>query len=340
MQGIYREIQKEYDDNRKRALDEAQAKKDAVYKEHPELKEVDDEINKIGVSMSKAIIFIDNDAVRNAKIEELKKNINELKDKKAKILKKLKLTEEYFEPVFTCNVCQDTGTVGSLEGAKLCNCFRQKIINHTYNKTQMYIIDKENFDTFDEKVFSDKVDEKRYKSEKSPRENILNIKKRSEEFVEKFSDEDNKNLIFIGGTGLGKTFMSNCIAKAAIDSGKTVLYQTAGKLMDMVMDYRMNRDNGEIDATEYNELFEVDLLIIDDLGTENVTEARLSELFNIINTRLINGKKKGIRTLISTNKELKDLMSYYDQRIVSRILGNFDVYRFFGEDIRLKTSGK
>ena len=294
MQGIYREIQKEYDDNRKRALDNVAKKKEVFYSEHPELRDIDDEINKIGVNMTKSIIFVDNDAVRSAKIAEMKDKIEALKDKKKRILKELNVDEGYFEPEFTCKMCQDTGTVGSLEGAKLCNCFRQKIINHTYNKSQMYSIDKENF-----------------------------------------SDEKNKNLIFIGGTGLGKTFMSNCIAKEALDLGKTVLYQTAGKIMEIVMDYRMNRDNGGIDASQYNELFEVDLLIIDDLGTENVTEARLSELFNIINTRIINGKKKGIRTVISTNKELKDLINYYDQRIVSRILGNFDVYRFFGEDIRL-----
>lgn len=335
MQGMYREIQKEYDDNRKKALDAAQKKKEILYSANPELRDIDDEINKIGVSMTKSIIFVDNDAVRAAKIEELKKKIEDLKDKKRNILRNLNIDEDYFEPDFTCKMCQDTGTVGSLDGAKLCNCFRQKIINHTYNKSQMYTIDKENFSTFNPELFSDKADSTRYKSEKSPRENILNIKARAEDFVKNFSDENNKNLIFIGGTGLGKTFMSNCIAKEALEMGKTVIYQTAGKIMEIVMDYRMNRDNGGIDASQYNELFDVDLLIIDDLGTENVTEARLSELFNIINTRIINGKKKGIRTVISTNKDLKELITYYDQRIVSRILGNFDVYRFFGEDIRL-----
>ena len=106
--------------------------------------------------------------------------------------------------------------------------------------------------------------------------------------------------------------------------------------MDLAMDYRMNRDNNQIDESQYRELFEVDLLIIDDLGTENVTDARRSELFNILNTRILNGSKKKIKTLISTNKELKDLVNYYDQRIVSRLIGNFDVYRFFGEDLRLQ----
>ena len=105
--------------------------------------------------------------------------------------------------------------------------------------------------------------------------------------------------------------------------------------MDLVMDYRKG-DSENFDESQYDELFNVDLLIIDDLGTENMTEARRSELFNILNTRLLNAPKKGTKTLISTNKDLKDLVNYYDQRIMSRILGNFEICRFFGQDLRLQ----
>jgi len=119
-----------------------------------------------------------------------------------------------------------------------------------------------------------------------------------------------------------------------LDKGKTVLYQTSGRLMDLVMDYRKG-DTEHFDASQYEELFNVDLLIIDDLGTENMTEARRSELFNILNTRLLNSSKKHTRTVISTNKDLKELVNYYDQRIVSRILGHFEICRFFGKDLRL-----
>lgn len=336
MQGIYREIQKEYDDSRKKALEEVDIKKEKLYEDNDELKQLDEKINKIGVDMTKSIIFIEDNKKREETINELKEKINELKEKRNAILSEMKIDESYFEPNFTCKVCQDTGTVGSLEGAKMCSCFRQKIINHTYNKSQIYNIEKENFATFDENVFSDKVNKEKYKSDKSPRENILYIKEKAKDFVDNFEKEENKNLLFVGGTGLGKTFLSNAIAKELLEQGKTVLYQTAGNLMDLVMDYRKNRDNNTIDEGQYKELFEVDLLIIDDLGTENVTDARRSELFNILNTRILNANKKKIRTLISTNKELKDLVNYYDQRIVSRLLGNFDVYRFFGEDLRLQ----
>ena len=334
MQGIYRKIQQEYENNRNSALAEVEKKKKEIYEKEPKVYEIDEKIKKIGMEISKSIIFINDDTKRENAIKDLNSQIEELKEEKSELLNKLGITEEYLIPNFRCKICQDTGIIGSITGAKNCSCFRQKLIDYTYNQSQIYNIDKENFETFDETVFSDEVDENAYNSKKSPRENILVIKKIAENFVENFEDKDTKNLMFTGGTGLGKTFLSNCIAKAVLDKGKTVLYQTSGRLMDLIMDYRKgNTEN--FDELQYEELFNVDLLIIDDLGTENMTEARRSELFNILNTRLLNSSKKHTKTVISTNKDLKELVNYYDQRIVSRILGHFEVCRFFGKDIRL-----
>lgn len=334
MQGVYRRIQQEYEKDRNNALAEVERKKKEIYQREPEILEIDEKIKKIGMEISKSIIFVDDDTKRENAVKDLNSQISELKAKKAEILAKIGITEDFFVPDFKCKICEDTGIIGSITGAKNCSCFRQKLIDYTYNQSQIYNIDKENFDTFDESVFSDVVDEKAYNSQKSPRENILLIKKIAENFVENFDSKDTRNLMFTGGTGLGKTFLSNCIAKAMLDRGKTVLYQTSGRLMDLVMDYRKG-DNENFDAGQYEELFNVDLLIIDDLGTENMTEARRSELFNILNTRLLNSAKKHTKTVISTNKDLKELVNYYDQRIVSRILGNFEICRFYGKDIRL-----
>jgi len=334
MQGIYRKIQQEYENNRNLALGEVEKKKKEIYEKEPKIYEIDEKIKKIGMEISKSIIFIDDDTKRENAVKDLNSQIDELKEEKKKLLEEIGISEEFLIPNFKCKICQDTGIIGSITGAKNCSCFRQKLIDYTYNQSQIYNIDKENFETFDESVFSDEVDEKAYNSSKSPRENILFIKKISEKFVENFDDKDTKNLMFTGGTGLGKTFLSNCIAKAILDKGKTVLYQTSGRLMDLIMDYRKG-DTENFDELQYEELFNVDLLIIDDLGTENMTEARRSELFNILNTRLLNSTKKHTKTVISTNKDLKELVNYYDQRIVSRILGHFEICRFFGKDIRL-----
>ena len=334
MQGIYRKIQQEYENNRNSALGEVEKKKKEIYEREPKIYEIDEKIKKIGMEISKSIIFIDDDTKRENAVKDLNSQIDELKAEKRELLAKLGIKEEFLMPNFNCKICEDTGIIGSITGAKNCSCFRQKLIDYTYNQSQIYNIDKENFDTFDENVFSDEVDEKSYNSKKSPRENIRLIKKIAENFVEKFEEPDTKNLMFTGGTGLGKTFLSNCIAMAILDKGKTVLYQTSGRLMDLIMDYRKG-DTENFDEMQYEELFNVDLLIIDDLGTENMTEARRSELFNILNTRLLNSTKKHTKTVISTNKDLKELVNYYDQRIVSRILGHFEVCRFFGKDIRL-----
>lgn len=339
MQDIYRKIQQEYENNRNAALAEVEKKKKEIYEKEPKILEIDEKIKKAGVEISKSIIFIDDDVKRENAVKDLNSKISELKEEKSELLKKLNITDDFFTPNFKCKLCEDTGIIGTIEGAKNCSCFRQKLIDYTYNQSQIYNIDKENFDTFDETIFSDVVDEKAYNSQKSPRENILVIKKIAEKFVEDFDKKDTKNLLFTGGTGLGKTFLSNCIAKAVLDKGKTVLYQTSGRLMDMVMDYRKG-DSESFDASQYEELFNVDLLILDDLGTENMTEARRSELFNILNTRLLNSSKKRIKTLISTNKDLKELVNYYDQRIVSRILGSFEICRFFGNDLRLSARKK
>ena len=133
----------------------------------------------------------------------------------------------------------------------------------------------------------------------------------------------------------GKTFISNCIAGEALKRGKTVLYQTAPVLLENVINYKMskNKDNS---SNYYNSILESDLLIIDDLGTESMNSMKLSELFTILNTRLLNLNNKITKTIISTNLNIKDIFNFYEERIGSRIAGYYDIYYFFGEDIRFK----
>ena len=128
--------------------------------------------------------------------------------------------------------------------------------------------------------------------------------------------------------------MSNCIAKELLKKGKTVLYQTAPVLLESVIDYKMSKQKNYSENI-LKSVLESDLLIIDDLGTESLNSMKLSELFNIINTRLLN-QKNITKTIISTNLSLKNLYATYDERIVSRIIGNYDICYFFGDDIRLK----
>ncbi len=133
----------------------------------------------------------------------------------------------------------------------------------------------------------------------------------------------------------GKTFMSNCIAQKLLQSGKTVLYQTAPVLLESVIDYKMGKQKNEKENI-YQSVLNVDLLIIDDLGTETLNSMKLSELFTILNTRILNLNNKTTKTIISTNLSIKNIFEHYEERIGSRIAGYYDIYCFFGDDLRFK----
>ncbi len=129
--------------------------------------------------------------------------------------------------------------------------------------------------------------------------------------------------------------MSNCIAYSLLKKGKTVLYQTAPVLLESVIDYKMSK-NKNTDNNIYKSVLESDLLIIDDLGTETLNSMKLSELFTIINTRILNLNNKITKTIISTNLNINDIFNNYEERIGSRIAGYYDIYYFFGDDLRFK----
>ena len=158
------------------------------------------------------------------------------------------------------------------------------------------------------------------------------IKKLAHNFIDNFDDSAENNLLFCGNSGLGKTFLSSCIANELIKNGKTVLYQTAPLMLDAIIDYKFGKTSNDISKAIYS----ADLLIIDDLGTETKNNLKLTELFNIINSRLLNQNNKITKTIISTNLSLQDMYNTYEERIVSRIIGNYNACYFFGDDIRIK----
>lgn len=131
--------------------------------------------------------------------------------------------------------------------------------------------------------------------------------------------------------------MSNCIANELLKKGKTVLYQTAPVLLESIINYKMSKVK---DPSENicESVLNTDLLIIDDLGTETLNSMKLSELFTIINTRILNLNNKVTKTIISTNLNINDIFNHYEERIGSRIAGYYDIYYFFGDDLRFKKS--
>lgn len=139
----------------------------------------------------------------------------------------------------------------------------------------------------------------------------------------------------LGQQVYGKSFMSNCIASELLKKGKTVIYQTAPVLLESVIDFKMNRQKN-LGNDFYQSILDCDLLIIDDLGTESLNSMKLSELFTILNTRILNLNNKITKTIISTNLSINNIFKNYEERIGSRIAGYYDIYYFFGEDLRFK----
>jgi len=326
-----KDLLNEYENKRRLALRNAEEKKALFMQSHPEIEKIEQEISKSSIKYSKALIIASPEEKQKI-LNEINNNIEELKLRKETLLKKLEINSSYYEPDYECKKCKDTGYIIKNNKSEMCSCLKQKIFNLEYNKSNIGNLEKENFQTFSLEKYSDEINFEKYHANISPRENIKNIKKICENFIINFNNPEEKNLLFTGSTGLGKTFLSNCIAFEILKKDKTVLYQTAPVMLDAVIDYRFNKPNANLSIVD--NLLNVDLLIIDDLGTETINSLKFTELFNIINTRILNQNHKITKTIISTNLSLNNIFSIYEERLGSRFVGQYNICRFFGDDIR------
>ncbi|SCY61857.1 ATP-binding protein [Alkaliphilus peptidifermentans] len=320
---VINNILREYENKRNVAKKRKEQRRQEVYKKVPRIKEIDDSISKSGISIAKAIISQKDNP--EELVNTLKQKLDKLKQEKAFLLTENNIPLQYLEEEYYCQYCNDTGFISS--GEK-CSCFKQQLINKAYSMSNLdNILQNENFKKFNISLFSDSPFEGQ---ELSPRDNMMHILQVCEGFVINFEKRNEDNLLFFGPTGLGKTFLANCIAKALLDRGKIVIYQTAFKIFEILEDIRFHNQH---DKEKYNLLFSADLLIIDDLGTEVTNSFTNSELFNIINSRLHSGKK----SIISTNLTPKDFGLRYDDRIASRLFSKYTLLKFFGRDLRWQT---
>lgn len=318
---------KEYEQKRLQAEFDLENKLNDFYIKNPDVLNINDKINRLSIEISKTILLNKN----SRKIDELNIELEKLKIEKKELLNKLNINDNFFKPDYSCKLCNDTGYLIN-NNQVMCTCLKQKLLNIQYNKSNISSLEHENFDNFNISLFSDEKNEKKYNSNISPKENMEKIKEISLDFIKNFDNSQEKNLLFTGNTGLGKTYLTNCIANELLKQGKTVLYQTAPVMLDSILDYRFGKNN----EFNYNDLLNVDLLIIDDLGTESSNNMKFSELFNILNTRLLNQNNHVTKTIISTNLSLNNLFKTYDERIFSRLVGYYNICRFFGEDLRYK----
>ena len=320
---VLKNILNEYERKRDKLILDQKIRKEEVYRKIPEIKTIDQEIFEIGLNMSKAII--ENPDNYKAELEDIRKQMQEFQMEKAILLTENNIPADYMDIKYECNNCEDTGY---LSNGDKCNCLIQNLIYKAYEMSNIKnVLEKENFDTFNINIFPQEEFEG---EELTPRENMEYISGICVDFVNNFDINNGENLLFYGSTGLGKTFMSNCIAKALLDMNKIVIYQTAFKILEIIERRRFGRDENRFEDYEYDLLFDCDLLIIDDLGTELSNAFTNAEIFNIVNTRLIGGKK----TIISTNLTPKEISDIYTDRVFSRVLEKFIPLKFYGPDLR------
>lgn len=332
---VYQRIKNEYDRRRRDALYELEDRKTNLYFRIPRLGEIEEEINRAGFKYNKAILA--GELPPDIAVSQLSETIERLNAEKNDLLTKYGYGVGYLTPSFQCEKCSDTGIIQSQNGDPdtFCTCYRQQLINCLYDQSNLSAVGAEGFDSFIVDYYPDIPNVERYGIKNSPRKQISDILDVCKNFSVHFSDNETRNLLFCGPTGVGKTFLASCISMEMMKQGYSVLYQSAPSLFNTIYEYRYNSaNNDDWEDSVYTNILSSNLLVIDDLGTESQTGMRYAELLNIIDTRLANDTRQPCKTIISTNIDLKKLFEYYDERIVSRLTGSFDILRFAGEDIR------
>lgn len=314
----YDEILRKYDARQLHNQHTLESRIQDAYEKLPELKEIDDAIASCSVAQARRLLDGD-----KAALSSLRKQLDTYRIKKADLLQKHGFPADYLQPIYSCPDCKDTGYIGF----KPCHCFKQAAIDLVYTQSNLKeILQKENFDTFSFDYYSkeDINPTTGLSSLDTARDAVLKCHNFIEHFNNTFS-----NLYFYGDTGIGKTFLSNCVAKELMDQGYSVIYFTAFQLFDILSKGTFQKDSDAIAA--HQNIFDCDLLIIDDLGTELTNSFTTSQLFLCLNERILRKKS----TIISTNLGMNQLAGIYSERILSRISSHYVLIKLFGADIRI-----
>lgn len=292
-----------------------------VYERIPQIRDLEQEISTRAVQCARRLL----DGDESAK-EGLKQQIEDLREQKEILLASAGFPKDYMEMHYTCQDCQDTGYIGG----KKCHCFKQEQIKLLYAQSNIdKIIETENFDTFSFEYFDNQ--EIVPEIQMTVADYMKQVLGWCREFVDNFQTEGG-NLIFTGSTGVGKTFLTNCIARELIHAYHSVIYLSANDLFDVFSKNKFNYEP-ELEMRDmYQYILDCDLLIIDDLGTELNNTFVSSQLFYCINERLL--RKKG--TIISTNLSVTMLRDTYSDRVSSRIMSQYTIIPLYGDDIRTK----
>jgi len=290
-----------------------------AYTRLPRLKEIDRQL-RLTMAMAAQAVFSSGGDV-NAAMEEAK-NRNLSLQRERETLVKMYFEEGYLDDSPICDRCGGSGYVGSA----MCECLAELCRQEQKKELTFLNVGRETFDQFRLDYYPDRIDPKFGVNVRTVMEKTYQTCRR---YAYGFTEKSG-NLLFSGDTGLGKTFLSACIARTVADRGFSVVYESAGHLFSKLERAKFSGDEqAREEVKKYNEC---DLLIVDDLGTEMPGQFTTAALYALVNDRLLAGKAM----IISTNLNTDDLSRRYSAQIASRLRGSFTRVAFLGDDIRVK----
>ncbi len=325
---LYKTIMRDYDRRQAEEKHLQDLRIQEVYDKLPEYEMLEQQI--VSLCAEEARKRIMNSAPNSSETgRQLHAQIEALQNRQKALLLSGGFPENYLELRYHCPLCRDTG----FSGGDLCACFRQAAVQKIYDQSRISeILEKENFNTFNMDYYSE---EKDARFGISPAANMKMIVSRCRDFITNF-DREFANLFITGNTGVGKSFLTHCIANELLKASRSVLYMTAFDLIEAFEAHTFgNTEDNEAhfyEDTLFDSIMNCDALIIDDLGTETINNFTVSQLFLCLNHRQEHHRS----TIISTNLPVEAIQDIYSERISSRIISYYHIFLIFGEDIRIK----
>ena len=313
---VVRIVRESYEKKRNDAVNVAVMHRNEVASKCPDILQIERVLSMTGLSIFEA--SLKGVEGLEERIANIKRETEALNDAKRELLLRGGFPEDYLDVKFSCDKCNDAGYVG----VKMCSCMKKALVNEAYNHSGLgKVLKHQTFKTFDLSYYEDEKDRLQMES----------ILEKAKQYVSDFGKPNkDSNLLFIGTTGLGKTHITTAIAKGVIDKNYDVVYDSAQNIVRAFESERFDKD--ERAGFEAQRYFDCDLLIIDDLGTEFRNSFTQSCIYNLLNTRINAGKPMIISTNIDSTPKL---IETYDERISSRLIGNFRTFKFVGKDVRL-----
>ena len=293
-----------------------------AYEKIPRLREIDRQL-RITMAMAAQAAFLHGGTFNDAMEQARDKNLALQQERKN--LAALYFEEGYLDDSPICDICGGSGYVGS----NMCECLRELCRQEQKKELAFLNVGREAFDQFRLDYYPDRFDPR---TKVNPRLLMDKVFQTARKYAMTFS-ANSGNLLFLGGTGLGKTFLSACIARCVSDRGYSVVYESASHLFSKME--RAKFSPSDEHTREVAKYTSCDLLIIDDLGTELPSQFVTASLYSLLNDRLLAGKPM----VVSTNLIIDEIAKRYSPQIASRFQGNFRNLLFIGEDIRVKKNG-